>query len=296
MAIQNFRWLLLIVLRVNASTSIQIQQDDANSSILVAAVCKIIGEVYLQRNLTVYITLEESANLSKKMETFDLINSVIKLTPDNTKFQIVRYDKLRPKPRYFNIFFVESYESFAKISKLITAKKFDYKGKFLFVFTKNIQNAYEDIKKLITELWNKFIADVVVLIKSLNENKVQLYAFFPFTKHYCGEVLPVVWKTFANGSFQDDKPFFPRKFNDLAGCPLNVATFNSSPFMTIRIKDNGKISFRGLDGKLLTTIAKNLNFRINLTYMVDSEPQWGVIYPNGSSNGAMKKVRFYIFK
>lgn len=290
-----FILVILISLAVaNASVYDKFYFEDNHNSVLVEAVCKIIDEIYLTRNLTVYITLEENANSSEKknMEKLDLINDIIKQTPINTKFQIVKYNLLKSKKRYFNIFFVESYECFAKINEAITSDNFNFRGKFLIVFTIRDQNVDEEIKKIMAALWDKFITDIVVLIKSLHQKKAHLYAFFPFTKFYCGEVRPILWKIFANGGFKTDRPNFPENIQDLSNCSLKVASFNSPPFMKIAMKKAGKITFKGLDGKLLSTIASLMNFRVNLTYMIESEPQWGVLYPNGSSTGAMKKVRF----
>lgn len=173
---------------------------------------------------------------TSRLKTFDLINSIVRTTPDYTKFQIGKYDELKAKKRFFNIFFVENYKSFEQICQKISPENFDYQGKFVIVITGKLQNVYEDIKQSMVNMWKKFIVNIVVLIKSKNGSKAHIYTFLPFTKSHCGEVRPVLWNIFVKGRFKSEKRLYPKNVKELSNCPLNVASFNS-PLMKIRLKN-----------------------------------------------------------
>lgn len=269
-----------------------IQEYSSNSKLLVTAISNIFEECFLHRNGSVYITIEGTSNRTLKStnDKFEIITALVRQL-QTTKYQIMSYDKLNDNKRFFNLIIVESYDSFKKICNAITSTKFHLQGKFLIVFTNHQENAFKHVERICLDLWNKVIINVHVLIKTLQVDEARLYTFFPYNKKSCGEAHPILWKTFKHGKFHNKRKLFPHNLVTFKNCPLNVATFDALPFMRIKKSTDGKISYDGLDGMLMQTLADKIHFSINLTYIDDSDVQWGEILPNGSSTGAMKMVK-----
>ena len=82
--------------------------------------------------------------------------------------------------------------------------------------------------------------------------------------------------------------FCPIKTNKLFNCPVKVVSFNC-PLMKIAYGDNDKHHYEGVDGEILLMLAERINFKISLE--ADKTVRWGTLYANGSSSGAMRKVR-----
>lgn len=268
-----------------------VQENSTSSQLLVSAISIIFEDLFKHRNGSVYITTEGVSNrtLPSALEKFEIISLLTKQI-HSTKFQIMNYNILNNNKRFFNLFIVENYQSFETIYNAITPEKFHLQGKFLVVFTKYQENAFKNVQRICGDFWNKVIVNVHVLVKSSLGDQAHLYTFFPYTKKTCSEANPILWKIFRNGRFQNRRKIFPRNLVTFKKCPLKVASFNALPFMKISKELDGKVTYGGLDGMLLQTLADKIQFSINLTLIEDSEVQWGEMLTNGSSTGAMKMV------
>lgn len=76
------------------------------------------------------------------------------------------------------------------------------------------------------------MANVIVLAPTSTDDSILMYTFFPYTAEHCENVLPIVYNEF-NGTFIQNVPIFPEKFQNLFRCPLKVATYNFPPFVML---------------------------------------------------------------
>ena len=268
------------------------KQIDENDFFISNAVSKIIQNVAPRGSLGICISVA-SSDSKKKQISDGLLKQIV--SENNQSTFLVQNEKynqfyLQATSKYFNIFLVDSYESFQKIFNVINQPKFDYEGKFLIVLT--LSNAHYPLtERIFKDLWKIYITHADILVRSPNENVAYLYTFFPFTKQFCDETQPVLLKTFKDGEFFGPWSIFPEKVRNMYDCPVNVGTFVTAPFMIIHRRSDGSYAFDGMDGKLLTMLSERMHFNINLTVLPVDSLRWGSIYPNGSSKGALGLVR-----
>lgn len=146
--------------------------------------------------------------------------------------------------------------------------------------------AANNVKRLLDVMWRKFILNVHV-VRSQNGD-VALNTYFPYGEEFCGQVHPVVWNIYRNGAFLHQREHFPRKTHDFSGCRLSVAVFNAPPYMIV-LNGNGNVSVDAVDGRILQTLARELNFSINYV-VVSDDLRWGEIHANRSATGALELV------
>lgn len=132
------------------------------------------------------------------------------------------------------------------------------------------------------------------------------YTYFPFSNNTtCNNTTPVPFKnnkskskskrkkTISHDNNKRSLEFFPNKVKNMQGCPVYVATFNASLYMTLKKQTNGSYHLGGFEGNLLRCIATRLNFTpvINIP---ENNTKWGVFqsFPNGSRivTGARKMI------
>lgn len=151
------------------------------------------------------------------------------------------------------------------------------------------QQQQHHIKLMLDIMWRKFILNVHVVTQERNGD-VHLNTYFPFTKDFCGQVHPVVWNIYRSGAFvATQSEHFPRKDENLWQCSLDVAVFNAPPYMTV-LNKTGTIDVGGVDGNLVKSLAKKINFTINYV-VLEENLRWGEIYANQTATGAIGMVR-----
>lgn len=233
-----------------------------------------------------------STNIYEKDQILDLINQIIYKLNSSIIIRLEEYDQVHvmKSRRSNNVLFADSYEAFSKIYSVVKPDKFEYQGKYLVVITEYFKSQKAEIKSIMLDLWNIFIVNVNVIVRSQDDGSALIYTFFPYTELFCGKVRPVLWNQYENGTFLNKSELFPEKMSNLYQCHLKVVTFDIPPMMMIDLRKDGNHIYRGVDGRLLKTLSEDMNFRINLTYMAIDSARWGGLFPNGTSLGAMKKV------
>lgn len=249
--------------------------------VLVDAVSSIVLDVSAKNQVTAYFTVESTYN------SMDLMNKMFLKNLENTVKQVEDVKQAVEAPQFFNIFFVNSHRSFHNIYEGMTPKKFDYQGHFLIVMTERPRNYLDHLKQIFEDLWEILIVNVNIIVET-KKGEAQLFTYFPYTKNYCAEVHPVLWKTFKNGTFKTNKKaFYPPKSKKLFDCPVKVVSFDC-PLMTIEYKNDGNHIYTEIDGKILLMLADRINFKINL--IPSKVLKWGSLFPNGTRTGAFKMV------
>lgn len=184
-----------------------------------------------------------------------------------------------PERRVFSIIFLESTNDFEALQSKLTSKLFDYRGYFLIILI-NIQ---EQAERILHWFWRMQIFNINVLLKN-DDKSVSLYTFLPFisTTAKCIDTTPVLINQFTNGTFSKSLAnFFPDKTSNLHGCGVRVATSNDGePYVFAQQLPNGSYKFFGRDIDLMETLAEELNFKINYTYVGE-----GGLFQNGTAEG-----------
>jgi anti-anti-sigma regulatory factor len=168
------------------------------------------------------------------------------------------------------------------IEKFLRSFRFDPQNKLIVTIVASSPSAAA-VKRMLDVMWRKFILNVHVVTREGNGD-VALSTYFPFGEDFCGQVHPVVWNIYRKGAFVEQRDHFPRKTDDFHRCQLSVAVFNAAPYMVLNGSD-----VEGVDGNVLKTLARELNFSINYVYVSDDE-RWGEIHANRSATGALELV------
>lgn len=212
-----------------------------------------------------------------------LINDFIVKNSGNGAMHIEQANFIVKRRRLYNILIVDSYKSFHQIYRMISTDTFVIDGFYLVICIENISMIeIEGISKL---LWNIFVYNIDFLQVDENDSsKINLLTFVPFSKcvndtcgyrdkKECGNTKPIIINQYVKGAFQLKRDHFPEKMSNLYQCPVKIVTFNCPPMMMINYLDShdGKKSFKlhGVDGEMITTLADELNFRIDLFHISD---------------------------
>ncbi|XP_053699479.1 uncharacterized protein LOC128746456 [Sabethes cyaneus] len=163
-------------------------------------------------------------------------------------------------------------------------ERFDTSGIFWIVLfdpnsSEKFSNQYELLQHILENFWHKQILYVFIFVIS-ESNGVQLYSFFPYDQNVCGFVQPVLL------DWQKDR-LFRSRLPQLYGCPLRIGTFENPPFIMIAKDAQGHAYLRGIEGNLINTISKRLNFTLTIVSPPEND-QWGQLGEDGNNTGLMK--------
>ena len=188
---------------------------------------------------------------------------------------------IRSRLNFYNIFLLDSNDSFRELYEKMTPERFNYRGKYLLVFIKNTLEEHDEIFSL---MWAKGIINVDILYGKSDENKtkVQLETFLPHQENACGNTSRVVLDTLKGGDFNiGTTEIFPNKVQNLYGCELRMVTFDRCPASCVEMVGK-EATVKGFDIAILDLIAERLNFKLSKKILLGSE-QWGHILPNGTT-------------
>lgn len=145
-------------------------------------------------------------------------------------------------------------------------KAFDYDGYYLIVLTKSILHPHEIILRILQDCWARYAANVYILMMLENQLEGLMYTFFPFTKHRCEHVEPVVVNYFNDTGFKRNFNVFVKKFNNLHNCNIHVGASNYYPYTFVTMRKNEKHHLGGIEGRLLNELSRVMNFTLNVKY------------------------------
>lgn len=150
--------------------------------------------------------------------------------------------------------------------------------------------------KIFTDCWHLYITNVIVVTSIMNDKKCSIYTYYPFSKYFCGKVIPAIINYVENNLFQyNDKELFSEKMENLYGCPVTVATFHTEPHMILSKSSNTERAYDtdGIDGIVLRVLSQIINFKPIIKIPADGKMR-GSAYENGTKTGSMRMV-IYIF-
>jgi hypothetical protein len=269
-------------------------QMPSYSTPLTRAVVEIINVFFALNNPTLSVTPHADTHTNYILQQ-EFINEIFLQVSPN--IVVLNEDIAHMKltyPRFENLFIIDGLESFLKIHAHMTSDYFDYKGYYLIVLTTKTDNQQQIMQVLFSCMWRLHIVNVNVIMQNPDYEKAVMYTNYPFTRFNCEGVYPVVLNQFDDDHFSDPKkPIFPHKLGDFHKCPLTVATFNNPPFVMLEQQMDGSYSYNGIEGILLTVLAKILNFTPKLV-VPENQLEWGVSENDTSpQTGASRLVRFF---
>ena len=258
---------------------------------LTRATVEIIEDFYIDRTNTLNFYHASNELDDKGLErNLDVMNEILNHIKSKVAVQVEGYSefKITNRKRRYNIFFIDSYESFWRIFRLMSPAYFDYQGFYLLVLTNYSYQQYQIMMSIFEYLWAEYVINVnIIWLAPQNDEEAIMYTYFPYTKFFCGKAVPIQLNQFRFGKWMNVKAeYFPEKVANLHGCPLTVATVVTPPFMILEKGPNGQLLPDGIDGVLLRVLSQRMNFSVDIV-QVDSQ---GVIMSNGRVTGAIKMV------
>uniref|UniRef100_A0A3F2ZEN0 Uncharacterized protein n=1 Tax=Phlebotomus papatasi TaxID=29031 RepID=A0A3F2ZEN0_PHLPP len=235
----------------------------------------IINEFYSVESHQVIITREAENDRSRIIQA-GIINEVLYEIDDRI---LVRLEGCSSKDHnilhYYNIFFVDTYQSFREIIKANSSEKFDFSGYYTVVLT-NVQKNYTDIiTRILNDCWELYIVNVnVVSYDPYNIQRAFVHTYFPYTYQHCGQVKPVITGVFKNNSFLRNITIFPNKVDNFHKCNLTIGTLDYEPFIMITTLGDGTHYLNGFEGFIARALSKRLNFS---TIIKTHYERWGIV-------------------
>lgn len=253
------------------------------------AVTEIVSSFFI-RTTSVLDFIRATNDDESRLRANDIIStSLTKIESEVAVFlEDIESNKRVTRQKSFNIFFVDSYDSFRKIFKQITPESFSYRGYYLIVLTKR-RKQQEDMTRMFEDLWSIYITNVNI-IYALNSNISVVFTYFPYSEFYCEKVVPVLLNSFTSGKgFNRSSPHFPSKMSNLHECPISVVTFEVPPFTVFKKNQtDGSLLVWGIDGILLAILSERMNF--TLVKVIHNSSMWGYVNEDGTSGGAIRMV------
>jgi hypothetical protein len=169
-----------------------------------------------------------------------------------------------------------------KIENKIDSKHFKFSGYFFIALLHRHQA--EHFELIFQKLWDKQIFNLYALCRS-DDDEILLLTFDPFmSTSKCGKAIPNIINKFTDGKFSKTLKF-DAKFSNLNQCQVRVSTFSDSIAVFKRELPNGTEIIDGHEIKIIESIAKSLNFSIDLFFR-EGAGQFGHVYDNGTVTNA----------
>lgn len=185
------------------------------------------------------------------------------------------------------IFFVRNLEQLMHSVRHNAKTNAAHKHKFLVILLQDGDdaNARAEMRRIFGYMMHqRYNIDVLVLLMQPQLGNLRPYSFWPYgAPPICESVEPVAVQMQQARLRQ----LYPRKLNNLHGCPLQVILWHIPPY--VLLQEDGSIE--GWDAAILKLLAAKLNFSIAV---VPNEPPGligGVSYMNGTLTGAYQMLR-----
>lgn len=269
--------------------------NHVSSSNLGFAASNIVQKSYVGKSATVYIITSTSAGDEYTKQ--DIITTIVLGLHGKIGHQledVKKVKELKNSKRFLNILITDNFKSFQKFLKIMTPDRFEIQGYFLIIWIGKSSTESLDIFQPMAKL---FAYNVNLLVQNGNAvnavnggTAVSIFTIIPFSNSTCNNLLPVEINRFENGSFTEkNSDFFPKKFKNFHKCSLKAAVFQFAPAVMQYKSKNGSTHLEGADVELLNGLSDLMNFEIDFVFLA-APGSWGVLYENGTSTGAIKRV------
>ncbi|KAL7030930.1 hypothetical protein ACKWTF_006837 [Chironomus riparius] len=233
-----------------------------------------------------YVNLLTSDNYIKDKNSMDFMSDLIKQLSKWKSVIIINekfLSRLLKKRILLTVILLNSFEEFKKMASKFTHIHFNFAGYYV-IFFENAKD--QEVHNIFQIVWNLYIRNIN-LVRYINKSVV-VETFFPFTPTHCNKTIPAKLAKYQDGKFlYKADEYFPKKFTNLHKCPIKIASVTAlSPSIIKREFPNGTFELFGRDIEILKTLAHELNFYVNNTYL-HPWGSWGVMSPNKTMSGSM---------
>ncbi|KFB41835.1 AGAP013154-PA-like protein [Anopheles sinensis] len=195
--------------------------------------------------------------------------------------------------RNFVLIVTDSLASFDEHLGPMIDKNVEFRGYFLLlVYSSSYDASVAKVQYILERLWDFRVHNVLLALESSSNvrddeaNGIDLVSYTPYGPGCCGCARPYIVDRCIDGRLSNGTAaLFDRFERNLYGCQLRIAAFERPPFMKFSNDTPPKLS--GIEGDLIELLAQKLNFTVAIVEPPDGHV-WGRIYPNGTTNGAMK--------
>ncbi|XP_058127326.1 uncharacterized protein LOC131291010 [Anopheles ziemanni] len=200
--------------------------------------------------------------------------------------------------RNFVLIVTDSLASFDENLGPMIDKNVEFRGYFLLLVHSSYDASVAKIQYILKRLWDFRVHNVLLALESTSNATVvkddagggifgiDLVSYTPFGPGCCGCARPYIVDRCIDGRLSNGTAaLFDRFERNLYGCQLRIAAFERPPFMQFTNDTPPKLS--GIEGDLIELLSQKLNFTVTIVEPPDGHV-WGRIYPNGTTNGAMK--------
>lgn len=249
---------------------------------------KIINTLLMKYKRTLSVSYNANSRDSKTIT--DILEDTFLCLNITVPILILNGDEIERRTRFLNYIIGSSWES---VTDIVLRKKesFDHIGYYVISLIAKKVN-YESLKSVFGILRKYSIVNVVVLYENIGA-ETEAWTYSPFVKE--GRCNYIDLDYLGNFSKIPSKinmfKFFPKKTNNLKGCPLIVATWQNAPYMILQKNCTGHITMSGIEGNFLNYMASKRNFSLDVReFENDINPQ-GLVYANGTATKALKWVQ-----
>lgn len=212
---------------------------------------------------------------------------------------------------FLNEFLKTSMENYClRLRSSVTANSLDLEFDFTLMIAESVKSANDQLKRFLLSKNSRrhdkalvFIRDsslenlrdifniswkfkiVKVFVIAASAGQITLHETISTPAHLCGDDFMVVTSRYLNGSWNKEQQ--KRSKQVINQCVLKVATSEYPPAVMFNklLRDHNQLS--GVDVKLVTEVAKILNFSVEFIYKKDF---FGFVDENGTASGAVELV------
>lgn len=244
-------------------------------------IARIISENFARKQSTANIIQGNEMQARSSFGLVDLQDEVIKKVFESPQI-VLRVESaaniqyIRNRLKTCNIILVETLQSFLHVNDIILPHVFNFNGYYAIVL---MNGQDKDIDEILKVMWKKHIFNVCIILNGLLG--VQVFKFDRFTQDSCYNAKPSHFEVAQNPI----ESLFYGKLRDLKNCSIKVGAPRIEPFVMM----NERNEIVGRDVDLIKTLAKALNFNLDLHFM--NQPQaYGMLFDNGTAIGAFKDL------
>ncbi|XP_029712649.2 uncharacterized protein LOC109428604 [Aedes albopictus] len=200
---------------------------------------------------------------------------------------MVPYGELRDfNHRQLVIWMVDTMEEFEEDFASVADMNVEFRGHFILLLRGEFV-----WKEILERFWDIGVTNVVMLVEVDGGKGVAVEGYEPFQEDCCRCVAPKVVDRCVAGVYDEGGygRLFDNYVRNLQGCSLKIATFTRLPFIEVVEDGEKRKVLQGVEGEMLATISKKINFSIEVMVPTGDEV-WGQIFPNGSGVGAVGMV------
>ncbi|XP_054727323.1 uncharacterized protein LOC129237000 [Anastrepha obliqua] len=219
----------------------------------------------------------------------DLLTSVLASTSElAVEIQVIG-DRGKPQNfDFYNVLMIDSYKALLLLDPGWHTQKNDFSEYYLIVLQPISSRSYllTELKQIFDYFWRYYIINVGVLVE-VNSTNIELYTYFPFSRHHCKSVLLQQLNRDESIVQLRSSALFPEKAENFYGCKLMAVLWDVPPYVVLPKDGDAELQFGGMEGKILHILAAHLNFSLDYIVPPHNE-QRGFVLENGTLTGAIK--------